>query len=145
MLKISLLALKKSLVTKRFMTDSREIPFKKLKSFIYLVKRFPILPILIFSLFIPFILVFSKETDEGLVTLTFDDGTLCHYETVLPLLEQYHILATFYVSSGFLDTPGYLTTNQVLEMSQKGHEIASHGVSHQNLLKLSSSEIEKEP
>ncbi|HEY5236375.1 MAG TPA: polysaccharide deacetylase family protein, partial [Rhabdochlamydiaceae bacterium] len=51
---------------------------------------------------------------------------------------------TFYVSSGLLGKTGYLTKEQVIELSQKGNEIGSHCVTHRDLKKLSWSEIENE-
>lgn len=81
---------------------------------------------------------------EGIVTLTFDNGYLSHYETVLPLMERYGLSATFYVTTSLLGQPGYLTPEQVIELSNRGHEIASHGATHRNLKRLSSTEVEQE-
>lgn len=86
----------------------------------------------------------GSQYEQGIVTLTFDDGYICHYETVSPLLEKYGMSGTFYVTTGLLGQPGYLTTEQVIELSQQGHEIGSHCVTHRNLKKLSSKEVEKE-
>lgn len=43
-----------------------------------------------------------------------------------------------------LDQVGYLTVDQIQQMAQMGHEIASHGLTHQALTKLSFNEVEKE-
>ena len=90
------------------------------------------------------ILPFYTFSNEGIVTLTFDDGDCSHYEVALPLLEKYGIFATFYVITDVLGQPPYMTQDQVIELSQKGHEIASHTLSHRNLKRLPLIEVEKE-
>jgi peptidoglycan/xylan/chitin deacetylase (PgdA/CDA1 family) len=110
-----------------------------------MIKLLKIIPIfLIFFSSIQQRLWSEKPPKQGLITLTFDDGYACHYEIAFPLLQKYDLPATFYVSSGFLEQEDYLTNNQVIEISQKGHEIASHGVSHRNLKKISLVEVKKE-
>lgn len=78
------------------------------------------------------------------ITLTFDDGYACHYETVCPLLEKYGMLATFYVTTSLLNQPGYLSTEQVMQLAKNGHEIASHCVTHRALTHLTPGEVEHE-
>lgn len=86
----------------------------------------------------------SEGKPTGFVSLTFDDGYICHYETVLPLLEKYGLSATFYVTSSLLGEPGYLSEEQVIDLSKKGNEIASHGVTHRNHMQLPKKEMEQE-
>ena len=100
-----------------------------------------------FVLFItyPFILIPS----QGVVSLTFDDGYLSHYEQVLPLLEQYEIAGTFYVTTTLLResdslTFDYLRKDHVVDLSQRGHEIASHSLTHRNLKNMSFIMVHKE-
>ncbi len=93
-------------------------------------------------LFIFFASILSAN--QGMLTLTFDDGYASHHETVLPLLEKYAFYGTFYVSSGLLGESGYLTKEQMIELSQRGHEIGSHCVTHRYLTKLPHFEIEQE-
>ncbi len=99
----------------------------------------------LFSIALSFSSLLSAQNfEQGIVTLTFDDGYSCHYETVLPLLEKYGACATFYVTSSLLNQPGYLTSHQVIALSKKGHEIASHCSTHRDLKKLSFKEVEVE-
>lgn len=39
------------------------------------------------------------------VLITFDDGYRDNYEVALPLLRRHHLTATFFLASGFLDSP----------------------------------------
>jgi peptidoglycan/xylan/chitin deacetylase (PgdA/CDA1 family) len=69
--------------------------------------------------------------------LTFDDATLDHYEVAFPILERHGAQATFFVPTGRLNTPGYLTTLNVKEMVKAGHLIGSHSHRHVRLDRLS--------
>jgi len=62
--------------------------------------------------------------------LTFDDGTLDHYDIVLPLLDEHKFQGVFFVCTSKFDVPGYLSRAQIREIAQRGHIVASH--SHQN-------------
>lgn len=86
----------------------------------------------------------SEGYNRGLVSLTFDDGYQCSYKYVLPILQKHQIYATFYVSSNLLNQSEYLTLEQVVIMSQLGHEIGSHAVNHRKLTSLSSIEMNRE-
>ncbi|WP_063868146.1 polysaccharide deacetylase family protein [Paenibacillus sp. Soil766] len=71
------------------------------------------------------------------VLLTFDDAYANNAEVALPILQQHNFPATLYVSTGLINTPGYLTWPQVKELSGAGWDIASHTVTHPHLPKLS--------
>lgn len=71
------------------------------------------------------------------VLLTFDDGYANNAEVALPILQQHGFPATLYVSTGLINTPGYLTWPQVGQLSAAGWDIASHTVTHPHLPKLS--------
>ncbi len=71
------------------------------------------------------------------VILTFDDGYEDSYTTVLPALLARHQKATFFIVSGFVGHPGYLTWDQIREMHRAGMEIGAHTVDHADLSKLS--------
>jgi len=80
----------------------------------------------------------KKQLPQRPVILTFDDGYQDFYTDVFPLLKKYNIAVTEYVISGFLDTPNYMTTEQVKEVAQSGLvEIGAHTVHHKNLPSLS--------
>ncbi|OAS16355.1 polysaccharide deacetylase family protein [Paenibacillus oryzisoli] len=71
------------------------------------------------------------------VLLTFDDGYANNAEVALPILQQHGFPATIYVSTGLVNTPGYLTWPQVRQLSAAGWDIASHTVTHPHLPQLS--------
>lgn len=71
---------------------------------------------------------------EGYIALTFDDASIGSWYANLPMIESYGIKATFYISNYHALT---VTDKRLLvEMKNRGHEIAYHTTNHKNLLKL---------
>ncbi len=70
------------------------------------------------------------------VALTFDDGYEDAYTTVLPLLQQFGFTATFYIISGRVGQPGYMSWEQLGALRDAGMEIGAHSVTHLNLTDL---------
>lgn len=78
------------------------------------------------------------------VRLTVDDGNLSDFEIILPSLLKRSLRATFFICSGRLGQPGFLTRFHVQELQANGMSIGSHGVHHRPWRHLSSSELYKE-
>ncbi|WP_367319901.1 polysaccharide deacetylase family protein [Streptomyces sp. HUAS ZL42] len=78
------------------------------------------------------------------VSLTFDDGPADHYSAARPILADHGMKATFYVNSGRLGLPGYLTTAQVQQLAADGHEIGGHTVTHPHLPALGADDQKRE-
>jgi len=86
---------------------------------------------------------------RGIVTLVFDDGYESIFNTVVPVLDKYSLPGVFAVS---LDGEKISATEkrpvtswtEWLSIKNRGHEIASHAVTHANLTKLSTSELTEE-
>lgn len=76
--------------------------------------------------------------------ITFDDGYDDVYTQAFPALQKHNQIAVFYLSSGLLDKPGYLTRQQVRLMDQAGMVIAVHTVSHADLTMEITKDQEKE-
>lgn len=93
----------------------------------------------------------SSGSSDGLIELedgrwvcfTFDDGTADHYRAA-DILVSAGLPGTFFVVSGWLDSDGYLRSEQLADMRKAGHRIGSHTVNHRHLTDLSSSELEYE-
>ena len=96
--------------------------------------------------------VSEKDFDEqvkalsGLdVDFTFDDGGVSFLTVAAPVLERYGRRGIFFIATDYIDTPGFLTKEQVSELHRRGHIIGSHSHSHPaNLSKMTSIEIDKE-
>jgi len=72
--------------------------------------------------------------NRPLVTLTFDDGYDNMYTQALPLLQKYGFNSTQFIITDVINTTGYMTSAQVKSMYQAGQEIASHTVTHDDML-----------
>jgi hypothetical protein len=71
-----------------------------------------------------------------IVSVTLDDGAASQYTNGRSVLAANGIAGTFYLVSGFLDNPGFMTRAQARELKAAGHEIGSHTVNHANLAQL---------
>ncbi|HEU5015672.1 MAG TPA: polysaccharide deacetylase family protein [Roseiflexaceae bacterium] len=64
------------------------------------------------------------------VLLTFDDSDATQWTHAVPLLQKYHLTATFFIMTVVLDKPGYLSRAQVKELDQQGMTIGAHTWDH---------------
>ena len=78
------------------------------------------------------------------IILSFDDGTIDHYNTVYPMLKKYGLKGTFFVISKYVGSPGSLNEKQIVEMAQNDMEIGSHSYSHPFLDELDARELHYE-
>ncbi len=65
--------------------------------------------------------------------LSYDDGTLDHYEIVFPMLQEAGLRGIFFVPTAKLGKSGYLTNSQVQEIAKAGHAIGFHSHEHRRL------------
>lgn len=78
------------------------------------------------------------------VVLTFDDGYDDAYEHAFRLLKARQMVGTFFVTTDFLERPGYLTWAQVQEMADAGMEIAAHSMNHADFTKIGPNELKRQ-
>jgi len=81
----------------------------------------------------------SKE-----VAITFDDGSESDLLAAAPALIRFGFGATFYVTAGFVGTPGYLSPAQLRELSGAGFEIGCHSMTHSYLTDLDHAGLHRE-
>lgn len=75
----------------------------------------------------------GKPLPRRSVVLSFDDGYTDIYHTAYPMLRQHHMVATFFIVPGFLNSPRYLSWKQVEDMARHGMDIEAHTMSHPDL------------
>lgn len=74
---------------------------------------------------------------ENPILLTFDDGTGDFYDYVFPVLEKYHMHATTFIVSGWINEQLNLTQEELLIIKENGIDVQNHTETHRNLAKLS--------
>lgn len=68
------------------------------------------------------------------IAITFDDGIEDVYRIAYPYLKKHNIPFCIFIVTDFLDQPGYITTEQLLEMNKDPLvTIGSHGITHEVL------------
>ncbi len=82
--------------------------------------------------------------DGKSVAITFDDGCETDLTTAAPILQEGGYHATFYVTAGFLDKPGYMSAAQLRQLSALGFEIGCHSMSHAYLNDLDAAGLRHE-
>lgn len=78
------------------------------------------------------------------VAITFDDGTETDLIAAAPLLKEKRLDATFYVTAGFIDNSGYMSSAQVRELHALGFEIGCHSMTHAYLDDLDEPALRRE-
>jgi peptidoglycan/xylan/chitin deacetylase (PgdA/CDA1 family) len=74
-----------------------------------------------------------NHTKDRAVAITFDDGCATDLLTAAPVLKEVGFNSTFYIVEGFINGRGYLTQEQVKELSRQGFEIGCHSMTHSYL------------
>jgi len=73
----------------------------------------------------------GRRPPSGTVAITIDDGYANNYRFAYPILLKHELPATIFVIVGSVGSEGYLTWDQITEMSRSGLiDIESHTVQH---------------
>lgn len=86
-------------------------------------------------------LVSRVETEQKVVALTFDDGPkIDSTQTLLGMLKQENVLATFFLNGGSMSN----NPRETKLIIDAGHQVANHGYSHRRLAMMPYDEIASE-
>ncbi len=86
----------------------------------------------------------SSSNEPGLITITFDDGLESVFSNAYPIMKKHDIRGNVAVIVDSVGKPGYMSLEQLRELSQNGWSIVSHSMTHRDLLALSPQEVESE-
>jgi peptidoglycan/xylan/chitin deacetylase (PgdA/CDA1 family) len=78
------------------------------------------------------------------VLVTFDDGHVSHHDVAHPLLDRHGIRGTFFVTTDWIGTSGYMDRAQLTRLHEGGMCIHSHGKSHRYLNALDTAGLREE-
>ena len=86
----------------------------------------------------------TRKLPDKPIILTFDDGYQDTYDVAFHNLKSNEQIGVFYIISGFLGRPEFMTAPEVKEISDAGMEIGSHTIDHPDLTKLSAEKLSTE-
>ena len=70
------------------------------------------------------------------ILITFDDGDMSVYNTAFPIMQKYGFTGAAYIVYYYMNTDGYMTSDQIRELAAAGWEIGSHSLRHENLQQI---------
>lgn len=85
-----------------------------------------------------------QERARPRVAITFDDGTRGQFEYAAPALRRRGMTATFFVVTDWVGTPGFMTWDELRQMTAWGMSIQSHSRSHPFLSELDAGALRTE-
>jgi peptidoglycan/xylan/chitin deacetylase (PgdA/CDA1 family) len=84
-----------------------------------------------------------SEPGSTVVSLTFDDGNADNFAAAA-VLRQNQLRATWYIPSGLVGTPGFMSWKQLLSLQSDGHEIGGHSLDHMHIEALDAASLRRE-
>ena len=82
----------------------------------------------------------AHHIDESSIRLSFDDGGVSFLTLIAPILEKNGFKGYFFIATGFLNTDGFLSDEQVVELYKRGHFVGSHSHTHRQMMNALSKE-----
>jgi peptidoglycan/xylan/chitin deacetylase (PgdA/CDA1 family) len=68
----------------------------------------------------------------------FDDGGVSTYTEAKPILDRYGYKASMSIVTDFIGEPKFMTLEQIQSLAASGWEVVSHGITHDDLTRMSS-------
>lgn len=78
------------------------------------------------------------------VIISVDDGYVDDVRTILPDLQRWNMVGTFFVITGRMSEPGFLSADQIRELDRAGMDVGDHTAHHLDLPALTASELSSE-
>lgn len=78
---------------------------------------------------------------EKSVVLTFDDGWRNQYVYAYPILKKFAYTATFFIFTNAIDSPHFLSWDQVRVLNNSGMNIGGHTLSHPYLMNITDTDM----
>ena len=88
----------------------------------------------------------DDKLPSSVVSLSFDDGWQSVYVAGKPIFDEYGVKTTQFIVPSLAKerVKGYMNFNEVVELNNSGHEIASHSLAHCDLASLEPEKLEKD-
>ena len=72
----------------------------------------------------------EKGSDKSNSSVTVDDGGRSFLYIVAEVLERYGFWGTFFIATAYIDTAGFLSKDDIIELRKRGHYIGAHSHTH---------------
>jgi peptidoglycan/xylan/chitin deacetylase (PgdA/CDA1 family) len=86
----------------------------------------------------------GRELPPKGIVLTFDDGYDDNYGVAFPLLRKYGMVGTFFVTTGLIGKPGYMTWAEIEELALAGMSIQAQSVDHADLTAVTPDDLARQ-
>jgi len=100
-----------------------------------------------------FVTLDNIDYNKKQIVITFDDGRLSVYKTAIPFLDRHGIKSTIFITTDWIEGKNiseqeayskFMDWRQVKELSDQGHLLGSHTITHRDLTFLNKEYIKKE-
>ena len=81
-------------------------------------------------------LYYGTQLPEKPIIISFDDTRLEHYTIAAKELDKYNFKGLFFMMTISINRPNYMSSEQIKDLSDRGHVVASHTWDHTNVKKL---------
>jgi peptidoglycan/xylan/chitin deacetylase (PgdA/CDA1 family) len=78
------------------------------------------------------------------IIISVDDGYVDDVTRILPALERFHMVATFFVITGRMTEPGFMNADQIRELDRAGMDVGDHTAHHVDLRLVTPSQLRME-
>ena len=78
------------------------------------------------------------------IIISVDDGYADDVRTILPDLQRFGMVATFFVITGRMTEPGFVSADQIRQLDQAGMDVGDHTAHHVDLRRITPSELAAE-
>ena len=85
-----------------------------------------------------------KESGMVPVSITFDDGRISQDKSYFPIMEDFSLKASFYIVTSWIGEPGFMNSEEIVDLWKHHNEIGSHSHTHPRLSTLTDEKLEYE-
>ncbi|MDQ6816268.1 MAG: polysaccharide deacetylase family protein [Actinomycetota bacterium] len=78
------------------------------------------------------------------IIISIDDGYVDDVRTILPALQRWHMVASFFVITGRMNEPGFLDAAQIRQLDRAGMDVGDHTAHHVDLRMLTPAQLAAE-
>ncbi len=90
------------------------------------------------------VLINGGELPARPIVITFDDGDASIYENAFPIMQEMGYVGVVYLTGNRLYSEGFLSPEQISEMTALGWQVGSQGMTHQDLTTLPDENLREE-